>query len=140
MKRLIKKSYHDLYDRDCALIYINGEFIDGEIHAECVQKYFDKYPIKFKANIDHIEDRSDFDYELTNNEKLESLPFACMNIDQDDIFIEIDTLRNISVDELTNKLKSEYPGYHIYEDTDDYVQDYSAYKKLAKRNNEVIKC
>lgn len=133
MKRLIKKNYHDTINRDSAMIYINDQFIIGYTHAECVNKYFKENRIRFKANIDHIDDRTDVDYELDKNEKANNLPFACINISGYDAFIEKDTLKNISISELANKLKQQFPEYTVYEDIDDYTDNMSDYRKLAKK-------
>ena len=133
MKRLIKKCYHDLDNRDFALIYMGGEFYSGEIHAECVQEYFNNHPIKFKSNIDRIEDRCDFKYEFEKNEELDNLQFACMNVVDDYIFIEIDTIKNITINELAQKIKENFPGSTVYEDTPDYEDDMSAYRKIANK-------
>ena len=41
MKRLIKKSKHDWYNRDLAIVYINGEVYEDAIHGICLQRYLD---------------------------------------------------------------------------------------------------
>jgi hypothetical protein len=132
LKRLIKKSYHDTGNRDSAMIYINDQFIKGYTHAECVNQYFKENKIKFKANIDHIDDRCDMDYELKRNEKVINSSFGCINISGYDAFIEKDTLENITINELANKLKQQFPEYTIYEDTDNWVENISDYRKIAK--------
>lgn len=130
MKRLIKKNYHDTDNREFAMIYIENEFISGDTHAECVQEYFSNNRIRPVAYTDRIEDRSDFEYELNKNDKINNLPFACINAEDDNLFIELDTLRNISLDELVSKIKQYFSSFNIYEETNNYEDDISNYKQL----------
>ena len=39
MKRLIKKSKHDMPNRDDAVLYVDGQFYEDVNHALCIRKF-----------------------------------------------------------------------------------------------------
>ena len=41
MKRLIKKAYHDIMNRDCAIIMVGNNFYEDVTHAACLKQFLD---------------------------------------------------------------------------------------------------
>lgn len=41
MKRLIKKAYHDIMNRDCAIVMIGDKFYEDVTHAACLKQFLD---------------------------------------------------------------------------------------------------
>ena len=143
MTRLKKIAYHDLYDRDNAMIYIDNQFIKGDTHSNCLNTYFKQNDLKYLDGSDSIDGRGKVDYELKQNNDINQLPFACLNVTDNNIFVETDTLKNITLDQLINRIKEEFPDSNIYKETDNYNdednyvdyhdEDLSVYKRLAKK-------
>lgn len=59
MKRLIRKAEHDIYNRDAAILYIDGTFYEDVTHAAAFQQYLKDNGIK---NLISVKMRPDFEY------------------------------------------------------------------------------
>lgn len=42
IKRLIKKSYHDVMNRDVTVLYIGGKFYEDVTYAVCLKQYINE--------------------------------------------------------------------------------------------------
>lgn len=147
--RLKKLAYHDLYDRDKAMIYINDKFYQGNTHSDCLNEYMQDNDLTYTNNENYVSGRGEINYELKQNKDINQLPFACLNVTDNNIFIETDTLKNITLDQLVGKIKEEFPDSNVYKETDDYGddnytdyhdEDLSKYKRLAKNNKQAVYC
>ncbi len=150
MNRLKKIAFHDLYQRDCAMIYLDGQFIKNETHADCLNQYFKDNNLNFVNGEEAISGRADVDYEIDLNKNINKLPFACMSVVNNNIFIEEDTLKGITLNDLANKVKQQFPESTVYKESDEcgdygYNDDYhdedlTPYKRIAKLNKDAVFC
>lgn len=139
--RLVKKAYFDAGDRECAMIYIDGQIIEGETHNQALTDYTNSLQIKRRYNGGGYS-RDYMDSELKENPKLEDLPFCCLNKVTEDIlsheplkniYIETETLSNATLEQVINAVKSKYPDFTIYkDDLNKPPYEYDDYKRLAK--------
>ena len=139
--RLKKKAYFDAGDRECAMIYIDGQIIEGETHNQALTDYTNSLQIKRRYNGGGYS-RDYMDSELKENPKLEDLPFCCLNKVTEDIlsheplkniYIETETLSNVTLEQVISAVKSKYPDFIIYKDNLDVAPyEYDEYKRLAK--------
>ena len=99
-KRLIKQSFNrPVYvesdsiqvQRDSAILYIDGTIIEGKSHTYCMDVYSETHNLN-KAN------EFAFAHRLGNK-----------------IFIENDTLENVSMDKVISAIKEKFPNYEIIE-------------------------
>lgn len=133
MKRLIKKSEHDVGTRDAAILCINGVFIEDETHALCVQHYLRENEIDPDGIVD--EDNADYNRpESSDIDNTAKIAMAHKVEFENAIFIEQWSLQNYSFDEITQLFKQNYPNYDIYND-DTHDEDTDSYEKVAKLFN-----
>ncbi len=59
LKRLIRKAEHDIYNRDAAILYIDGTFYEDVTHAAAFQQYLKDNDVK---NLKSVKMRPDFKY------------------------------------------------------------------------------
>lgn len=85
MKRLIKKSVHDVMNRDNAFLYINGEYYEDSTHALCLYDYFTKKGQKNEAQSYQFRPSMDIFYELS--EKVGPVVLGHMVKKEDGVFI-----------------------------------------------------
>lgn len=121
---LIKKSLHDDYNRNQALLYLDGEILLGDTHQEITIEYMEKHNI------------------MNEEEALLNIPIAYGHLVTDDnleggkgIYIDTDFIINVDINTLVQALKSKFPDYNIYDDNSikgEWRED-SKYKKIAKR-------
>lgn len=123
LKRLVKKSEQlDIYNRDSAIAYINGQVFLGETHAECVGMYLDT--TDSTKDLDSYRNRPNA--EQLQQVDVERTAFAHVlerekPIDRDEsiilpagIYIESVTLMNVTIDEVKDAIKQAYPQYDVY--------------------------
>ena len=146
-KRLKKLAYHDEEFRDSALILIGSELYTAYTHNEALQKFLNEHDIEREYSDDDIC-RTNVEDEMSMNEKLDYLPFACMHIVNNDgdsgeeqsIYIEPETVQNIDIDSVVKIVKSNFPDYKIYKDDEDVDYfEYDKYELLANKNNRLLK-
>lgn len=148
-KDLRKIAVHDDYNRECAILYINGEFYEGYKHSDCVIAYQKAHDIK--ANLSNSSER-DFDEDAFFNDN--KLAFAHKVHDyysEDDedndaeketfIFVEQNSLCNMSLDEAVAAFKKQYPGVKIFDDdsNDDDEAYANEYEQLASKRQDFRK-
>lgn len=124
----IKKAFHDYGERDCAVVYLDGKFYEGDFHSEIVS--------------DVLEDNN-ADQVYRGGIKENNLPFACLHkvtklpmkgTDVKAIYIDTSTLENTSLEEVVNAVKSQYPGFEVFEENDNAQSfEYDKYEKIARR-------
>ena len=132
----IKKAFHDYGERDCAVVYLDGKFYEGDFHSEIVSDILED------DSVDQIF--RDELYKLDRN-KENNLPFACLHkvtklpmkgTKVKAIYIDTNTLENISLNELIDEVKKQYPDFDVFEEDDDIQSfEYDEYKKIARSVN-----
>lgn len=122
MKRLIRKAKgHDFSSRDKAVLIINGEILEGSTHSELINQYLkDKGMQDSKSSFKRPNVSED---EILNQYKL---GFAHKLNYMEEIWLEINSLQNLTQDEACMLLKSQYPNFPIYNDDAEY--DYMTYE------------
>lgn len=126
MKRLIKKSSHDILDRDSAILFINGEIYSSGSHAAALKKYLIDYEIIkndkkewFKRN--EMFDKIDDYYSLAFAHKVDN-----------NIYLEVDSLINTDLDEVIGAIKYYYPSCKIYKEDRKLNPNDENYQLIAK--------
>lgn len=144
-----KIATHDNYNRECAILYINGEFYEGNSHADCLTAYKEAH--NEKSNQDNISRRKNFNDDTLNNNKIAFAHEVFDNYSEDDfdnyvekekfIFLERDSLSNITMDEAVAAFKKQYPGIRIFDDdSNDDEEAYPAqYEQLASKRKDFRK-
>lgn len=132
MKRLIRKSEQlDLYNRDAAIAYINGKVFLAETHAQCVGMYLDDvnsdedlndyWNRPSESQLNQIDvDRVAFAHLL---ESTKGIDYKGLIVLQPGIYIESNTLMNVTMDEVKSAIKQTYPQYDIFEIDEDITSD-----------------
>ena len=59
MKRLIKKAYHDIMNRDCAIIMVGNNFYEDVTHAACLKQFLDSVGVEEEQ--DSFQSRPDLE-------------------------------------------------------------------------------
>lgn len=130
---------HDLYDREEAIVLINGEVYMGNDHSHIISEYLKDYERYNNSSIN----RPNTEKLISNEENdIESLAFAHY-VENDDcmgyiIFLETESLDNISKDEAVEALQKYFPGTEIYDD-DSYPKDggeKELYTRLAYKDKD----
>ncbi|MNM99746.1 hypothetical protein D3C81_1123140 [compost metagenome] len=125
MKRLLRISEnerHDIGSRDKAILIINGEVLEGTTHAQILNQY-----LKNKG-LQEFEDsrrRPDVDNQTLVDDSYQ-IGFAHKLNYMKEIWLEINSLKNLSTEEACNLLKQQYPDFPIYNDDADY--EYMTYE------------
>lgn len=144
-----KIATHDNYNRECAILYINGEFYEGNSHADCLTAYKEAH--NEKSNQDNISRRKNFNDDTLNNNKIAFAHEVFDNYSEDDfdnyvdketfIFLERDSLSNITMDEAVAAFKKQYPGIRIFDDdsNDDEEAYPEQYEQLASKRKDFRK-
>lgn len=142
-----KVAYHDIGERDCAVLYIDNNFFENETHNEALTDYTNSINIRRRHN-PYSSSREVFEDEFYNNRNLEDVDYCCLNkvtydpIIREDvkrIFIDINTLKNIGLNELISKIQGQYPGFEIYIDNDNIgAHDIDKYEQVANKKSIAI--
>lgn len=139
MKRLIKKSKHNVFNRDEALLYIDGQVLTGHNHLELISDYFCKSKdsaIKFidehSENNEQKNEYLDFynkykmlspdllnKYGEWSRERMDNTPVAFGHIENDDIYLDTNAIFNTDLSTVVDKLNNEYPNSNIFNDNND---------------------
>ena len=121
MNRLRKISSHDYISRMKAVVYINGELIEGEQHARIIHDY---YVEKKGEGLENYYYRPNQDV-LDQEDSIAFLHIACDERVNDEkngltsekaMFIETNSLSNVTIDEVVSAVKQQYPDLKIYND------------------------
>ena len=148
-KDLRKKADHDAYNRECAILYINGEFYEGRSHADCLTAY--KEANGEKSDQKNLIRSKNFDEDTLNENKIAFAHKVLDNYSEDDyenyvdkenfIFIERNSLSNITMDEAVTAFKAQYPNIKIFDDdsNDDEEAYPEQYEQLASERKDFRK-
>ncbi|MDF2533951.1 MAG: hypothetical protein K0R18_108 [Bacillales bacterium] len=139
LKRLIRKAEQlDVYNRDAAIAYINGQVFLADTHAQCVGLYLDE--VDSDKDLDNYQNRpSDSQLEQVDVkriafahllEKAKGIDYKGLIVLQPGIYVESITLMNVTMDEVTNTIKQSYPQYDVFE-IDGNITSKEDVKKLA---------
>lgn len=117
MKRLLKKhSGHDISSRDKAILIINNEVLEGTTHAKLINQY-----LRDRGLQDFESERQRPD--MQNQELIDDsyqIGFAHKLNYMEEIWLEVNSLQNLTVEEACLLLKNTYPDFPIYNDDADY--------------------
>jgi hypothetical protein len=123
-----KIAYHDTSTRDKAILYINGEIVEGNTHNQALSLYYDN------------GETNDYSRKSFENHIKHAESSAVAHMVNKEIYIEPDSLINVTISEVTNALKEKYPEYNIYLDNEEvYDLKPSAYQKVARKMNDMRK-
>ena len=126
-KDLRKKSSHDIYNRLEAILYINGEFISADTHANALNIYKEEHKIKIDNNeVKREKITKDFgkDDIVAFAHKVRDKKYELSNQENDYIFLETNSLQNISKEEAAQLFKQKF-NLEVYDD--DSNKDDEAY-------------
>jgi hypothetical protein len=146
--RLKKKAEHDTMNRDCAIVYINGEFYQGNTHAEAINQYLNNSGKKLNEtkyrpffNVEpksYYSDKDIEDINTMNDTEFKEVAFAHEVKDENAIYIEQYSLQNIDIETAAKLFKEQYPSFNIYND-DKYDKDSEEYQLIAKLKKSRLK-
>jgi hypothetical protein len=139
MKRLIRKAEDlDIYNRDAAIAYINGNVYMAETHAMCVGMYLDD--INSSKDLDDYKNRPTEEElnEVDVNrvgfahllEKAKAIDYAGLIVLQPGIYIESNTVVNVTISEVSSAIKQIYPQYDVFE-VDGNINSHEDVEKIA---------
>jgi hypothetical protein len=147
--RLKKLNRRDLDDRDCAVTYIDGEIIEDETHAGCINYYLQMHkntnglndtvarPPKYDNYYDYTSNGKDKEDEDIIEQNIKQLAFAHKCDEDNSIYIEEFSLQNIDINTAANAFKEKYPDYTIYIDETDKKIARLKKKKMQRTANYV---
>ena len=144
---LRKQARHDIENRECAILYIDGEFYEDLSHADCLAQYNKAHNIDKKKrtnyrknNFDEIaEEDHKIAFAHKTNEQTTVDDFMNDADPTDHIFIEERTLVNITLTEAAEAFKKQYPDIPIYNDDTNDEEFPSEYEKLASGRKDFRK-
>ena len=121
MKRLIKKSEHDILNRDTAILYINNQIYEDVTHKICLHNFLkdNKESIDFKD--DDLSSRPDFEILKELSNKYSNIILAHHVKKENGIFILYGFINGQEVDynNIPNNIKEELANYYnlpVYND------------------------
>jgi hypothetical protein len=129
--RLKKIARHDKSNRDFAIVYIDGEVIEAETHALCIDNYLNKkfnehldYSLNTRPDLEYIDNIDDKNSDFLYPKEKEDLRKIRDNIKQigfahgvdNTIYVEQNTLFNVDLNTVINAIKNKYPDFDIYND------------------------
>ena len=133
MIRLIKAS-HDIYNRNKAILYIDGEVYTDHAHGDALRQYVDEY---MPYAITRDGEKDDWNFLINNNPILEKLPMGFAHLvenpvdkEKPGIYVEPFT-ENCDLQTVINAIKQKFPDMDIYDD-----EEYG--KKLARLNKIAV--
>jgi hypothetical protein len=146
--RLKKKSEHDTMNRDCAIVYVNGEFYQGNTHAEALNKYLNNSGKKLNEtkyrpffNVEpklYYSDNDIQDINTMNDTEFKEIAFAHEVKSENAIYIEQYSLQNINIETVAKLFKEQYPSFNIYND-DNYDNSTQEYQLIARNKSRLKK-
>lgn len=170
MKRLIK-SKHGIQNRSSAILYIDGEIFEGKNHPDLITDYLNEHDGLDKFVEEWMDKNNSGNYSkeeikkmIENSKEFKELPFeiykamreyerqegeinnsnlpmAFAHKKGNDIFLETNSLHDVSKDAVVNSLKEKFTGCNIYDDDsiNEYDDDVDDYKKIAKKRLKTSK-
>lgn len=119
----VTADYHDVNNRDSAIMYLAGDILEGPDHWQMIKDYMQqKYGL----------DRSDPSQERKTDEKFDKLSYAMgSKVDSEKmIYIDIDTINKVSESQIIKAFNAFYPDFTtVIEDAS--TQEYRNYLKLS---------
>lgn len=139
MKRLIRKAEHDIYNRDAAILYIDGTFYEDVTHAAAFQQYLKDNDIK---NLKSVKIRPDFEYfEEYSKENDVDIVLAHLVEKEDAVFLIYGFEDGIPVqfDSISNNLKSKFEDRYNLPVEDEMSHDEGDYNPYANDLTDIKK-
>ena len=125
MKRLIKQAEHDISNRDFAILIVDGEVFTGESHSLALNKFLKNNSEFFRKSNERFENN-----EIPDNINSLAFAHAVKENNKLGIYLETQTLKNISVNEAVKILKDNFPESIVYND------DVSELKKVINDDGD----
>lgn len=123
ISKLKKQSEHDYDTRDSAIAIIDGKVYTAYTHMQAIQQALDEktnyeYELnnthnRIDLNSDDLTTKQNEDKNSINN-NIQSIAFA--HLLGNEIYLEQNSLHNITFNEAVNILKNNYPNHTIYND------------------------
>ena len=151
---------HDQSNRDCAIMYINGDMIEGQVHPKMVEDWLKQHNILEQTNEEFLEQQglsdeekkeelevanqnktmvneldfalSEFGRQEYDLEEVFDFPLAFAHKVGNEIYIISDAICNIGFRDLVRRFKNAYPDCDIYTDEDEELV--ASVKHLGKRD------
>lgn len=139
MKRLIRKAEHDIYNRDAAILYIDGKFYEDVTHAAAFQQYLKDNGIK---NLKSVKMRPDFEYfEEYSKENGIDIVLGHLVAKEDAVFLIYGFEDGIPVqfDSISNNLKSKFEDRYNLPVEDEMSHDEGDYNPYANDLTDIKK-
>jgi len=134
-KDMRRSAYSDIVDRFKALLYADGEILEGYTHATCLNNYLEQHNLgtiqerQFRPAI-RVKNPDIGTDEYIIQQNIKQIGFAHY-INEGEIRVETDTLYNLDLNTFISTLKAKYPGAVIYDDGQ--IDPISGeHKKIAK--------
>lgn len=130
MKRLIRKAEHDIYNRDAAILYIDGKFYEDVTHAAAFQQYLKDNGVK---NLKSVKMRPDFEYfEEYSQENGVDIVLGHLVAKEDAVYLIYGFEDGIPVEfnSISNNIKSKFEDEYnlpVKDDMDHDEDDYNPY-------------
>ena len=130
-----KISSHDSYNRVEAILYINGEFITANTHAEALNIYNDEHEINEHVDSSkrrEVSEKVNAQDVIAFAHKVRDRKYELSNKENDFIFLETKSLQNISKEEAAQLFKQQF-NLEVYDDDSNKNDEAypSEYTKLA---------
>ena len=153
-KDLRKNAEHDNYNREYAILYVDGKVLTGETHSECMNEYlnekglslndtYNRYQTVYRPEM--ITDDLRKSVEEDNDEEMQDMlnvydaveKYAFAHYDDNCVFIEEFSLYNCSLEEVVNAIKKEpmFENCEFYNDDKRDDNSNTGYEKIAKRKD-----
>lgn len=139
MKRLIRKAEHDIYNRDTAILYIDGTFYEDVTHAAAFQQYLKDNGEK---NLKSVKMRPDFEYfEEYSKENNVDIVLGHLVKKEDAVFLIYGFEDGIPVqfDSISNNLKSKFEDRYNLPVEDEMSHDEGDYNPYANDLTDIQK-
>lgn len=139
MKRLIRKAEHDIYNRDAAILYIDGTFYEDVTHAAAFQQYLKDNDIK---NLKSVKIRPDFEFfEEYSKENGIDIVLGHLVAKEDAVFLIYGFEDGIPVqfDSISNNLKSKFEDRYNLPVEDEMSHDEGDYNPYANDLTDIKK-
>lgn len=139
MKRLIRKAEHDIYNRDAAILYIDGKFYEDVTHAAAFQQYLKDNGVK---NLKSVKMRPDFEYfEEYSQENGVDIVLGHLVAKEDAVYLIYGFEDGIPVEfnSISNNIKSKFEDKYNLPVKDDMEHDEDDYNPYANDLTDIQK-
>lgn len=118
-KTRLKKAEHDIYNRDQAVVYINGEFFEDVSHAACLKQFIDKN--NYKTKLKSVQYRPDIAQFQVISENVGPVILGHIASKENAVFLIYGVFdgKAVEFDEIPDKYKKEFEDKYKIEVLDE---------------------